>query len=635
MFSFKIISESIDKTKTQLLQNFEAIRKKLEVIPTHLKNQKSHFNGISTRWHSFSTYAESKLREFNKKKKPQTNMMSESVMHEGMQYFTDESVLREDNISAKDNQDKKFGEVIEMIFKDQDGNEFCKETAVRAHTMQLYREQLKAEKQYLQRLPNKTPEILARLIKINEELQRYQNSPATWGSTNTPRLLFKKYRDNAKEIEIPLLCNLRSHKVEFMANPENATATNRSAALSDFSHGETNLQELEDYLILLNAPSVQDEHFKEYHQKYNSYFKKYYNSNILYEKDVELLKKNIKARIEKAYGQPMDVEKIRQLATERRKYLERLMLQDLFLHLSESPPKSDTIFYGRTCMLDPMKPGKTEEVGFYNSERNQLLDMKALYDGLEGRKIFFTSTRAPFIDEKGNIHMPQTLSGGRKTAVMNTFLINTCVQGNKKNTGLQRAVNEDAVLKLDQLQLNATQQKLARELKNKLMHQKKTNFDLACEAIQFMHSVGYASADCYGGKDRTGYALALITYNLIKKHLFAPEGENKIPKLSKEDNILMAQIAHALIGPTGTARLIIQDNYGHRYCALKLVDFNLELYITGPGKYKLIGTGKRIEEYRKGAMNFLPQAIRPGPKRHHDFAVLYNEENLFEGTQAA
>ena len=95
-------------------------------------------------------------------------------------------------------------------------------------------------------------------------------------------------------------------------------------------------------------------------------------------------------------------------------------------------------------------------------------------------------------------------------------------------------------------------------------------------STQFIQSEnGYPGVDCFGGKDRTGYQLAAITFS-------------KIVELTGLDKSHpeMVKIGHRLLRPEGVAGRVAQDNADHT--TLKVLDFDLELYHVDSAKGKLL-----------------------------------------------
>lgn len=605
-------------------EGIQTILLRLKNIPTYLSEQKPQFQAMRLSVHRFSEIAEEKiqdlgrqLREFVASKKASGRKQTNDSPFSGRQKYFNEEWLPPLPASPPEETEPQKEVLIEQ-FKDSDGNVFCTEQATRARTMSIFKEQLNAERKYLvEQLGEKDADeaaIIRRIQHIDEKRAAYSATTATWASSNTPRYLFRQYGPEAKKKEIPLLANLRSHSVEFVKTGEKST-TNRSGAISDFAHPETNLMEMEDYLILTDGAQANDP----------IHFADYYHVHLGEPGAKDRLIGEIKQRLEKAYG-VSDPDKIRALLSERRTLLRTLLLQDLYVHFQAKPADNPSTFFGRVALLDPEKKAVTESSGYQLNERNQLLDMKMLYDELDGAKVVFDLQSGMYFDDEGVIHMPKTFATENLTQTgLRTLLVNVCVQGHRKNKGLQQTINNAALQKMETLEIHDQDYvKLASKLRKSLL-QKKTSFETSHRTIQFMNAMGRCSVDCYGGKDRTGYAMALEIYHLIRKHIKNElRAENKNATLSKKEDTLMAKIAHQLIGPTAIIRKIIEENSAPGITAVKVTIFNLELYFTGPALRWICGLGKRIAEYGRG-LSLVAKTKFKKPPANPDKTLLYNE----------
>lgn len=621
--SSKAFVETIRNTGKQASEGIQSILYRLRNIPSLSQQQEPQFQAMPVSTHNYSKIGEKKLTVLGdqlrnssvSKKTPSAKKSSELPGRE--EFFNKDWPPPMPASLPEENSNPLAGELFTEQFKDIKGEVFCQEEARRARTMTIFKEQLNAERSYLiKQLGEENgneEELIRRIQTIDKKSSEYSDTKATWASTNTSRYLFKKFgEEEAKKRELPLLANLRSHSIKFF-DTEEINSTNRSAAISDFAHPETNLMEMEDYLTLTDETKES----RPYH------FYDYYKVNIADPVAKEHLIKEIKQRLELAYG-TSDRNQIHILVSERRARLRSLMLQDLYVHFQVKPAKERSLFYGRVALLDPEKKPVTESTGYQLNERNQLLDMKALYDELDGTKVIFDLDVGTYFDDEGRIHMPKSFCTDKKLemAQLRTLLINVCVQGHKKNTGLQYTINKEAVDKMrTTLELTEDQRKLASKL-NKALRQKKTSFQVSHKSIQFMSAMGYCSTDCYGGKDRTGYALALEIYYIIRKHI--KKQRNITNTKPKSDNIFMAKIAHQLIGPRAIIRRIIEDNSGTGITAIKVTDFNLKLFIPGPGRFWLLGIQKRLSEYVRGGTLMVSSKFRK-QRVHPDKTILYNE----------
>lgn len=441
-----------------------------------------------------------------------------------------------------------------------------------------------------------------------------------------------------------MLANLRNQKV----SQENDAGeikvlsnANRSAAITDFAHNETNLMEMKDYLLLEELKNGKEISSEEKERLLAMYDLTTPDSNDR----LESVMKNIKKNIEDAYP-PSDLNSTKMdrpmedIITERRENLENLFLQDLMLHL-ESGAKCDrcdpTRFtYSRESLVDMTKKPSNEDHGLVLSEKNQELDTYEILQELNGKKILFEEIDAAFIDPfDHNIHLPikyQQLSEAPSNEIsLDTFATNISVQGNTKNKGIQNFINQETFKNIngklkemknynDQAFLKAkTEEKdkriniakkitqlelMAQEIHTDITNGKK-GFDLAEKIGVFLKEFGNISVNCYGGKDRTGFMLALLTFNCFFPVFTCLKDEIQIKITESSKNI--NHIGKQLISKTSVALKIVADNIGH--FALKLLPFKLKLYFNKDQLIYISGIKQRISDYAKAItikVNFSP-----------------------------
>lgn len=608
--------------------------KSIESIASYIPDLKPQFQALGLKLHEWSKLAEQKIKSLGSILKrffvSEKSLPALKPLPGGQEFFK----LEQDGCILHAPKDPGKGEIIFDKFLDLRNRTFCKEVAIRARTLDIYSSQLQAERDYLLRelgkpsasqSPRSANEdrklaIRRRIINIDQKMKLHAEMKATWASTNTPRFLFEKFgRQTAKEIGLPVLVNLRTHAVEF---EDEGIAVNRSAAVTDFTHAETNLLELRDYLILNDT-----DHLHELPLARKLYFKAYYNIDVTNPIQYWPVYQRMKNNIYLAYG-TSDPALLPGIISERRDLLRRQVLQDLLLHFKNKPAADEIVIYGRTALLDPVKrPLVDAETGYYTDERNEIMDMKAIYDELNGAKVVFDlqENEGPFFDLKGLVHMPKSCSTVefRKAfphATIETFLINVSVQGNTRNTGLQMALNSQALHKLEAMDLKGEKKKLFDSLNKKLQYKAETNFTTAHKAIQLMRELGYCSVDCYGGKDRTGYALALETYYAIRRKL--RQKARNDPAIAKKYHSILAKFASQLVSSESVAIKIVEDNTG--YTVMKLAPFQLKLYVSGNGWNWLMGVGKRLTHYLEASLLYLPKKLAAQPSRH-DESILYDK----------
>jgi hypothetical protein len=305
----------------------------------------------------------------------------------------------------------------------------------------------------------------------------------------------------------------------------------------------------------------------------------------------------------------LNLEKLKQIVTNRTEHLTSQVLQDLVSHFQTKPASGPQTVYGRVSLLDATKKPK-DESGFIMNERTQCLDMKAIYDKLDGAAIVFdvASSAAPFVDESGVIHMPKDCAAPKvEKTTLRTIFANISGQGNTRNYGIQKEINREALEKLGQLKAKAMtpQEKESYEHLKTLLEMLDAKFTMmdsfkvAAQLTEFMHSLNiYMSVNCYGGKDRTAYLEAVNTHLHLKKMLKAQYPQEKRVPLSKKDRALLKRWNLELLSEASVAAGVIQDNAGHTI--IKLSRFDLELYETTTVK----GLATRIQDLTRAGKMF-------------------------------
>lgn len=361
------------------------------------------------------------------------------------------------------------------------------------------------------------------------------------------------------------------------------SSINRSAATTDFSHGEVSLEELKDYEDLKRIHRLSDTGHQtqqaglnllrsrqlEFERKYG--FKDRQGLSIFIE--------DLEKRIQTSYG-PNAIDRVDEIIDRRREILRSQILQDLYTHIQERPPMAEEIVYARVGLLDTQKDPSVNEEGLVLHEQTHALDTRAIYNELDGVEVIFDpKAEGPFFDEKGNIHMPSDREGSKQ---LKTLFFNVSVQRHTDNVGLQKFLNEEALEKFrilrDQNKLTTEQETKLKLLEASISNNSLGGFERADMAIDLVNTYcDYTSVNCFGGKDRTGYSMATHTYRIIEEEILRPNevGEEKA-NLTTENNRLLKKIAHQLLSKKGIAIQIVKDNTGHT--VLKIGPWNLELY---------------------------------------------------------
>lgn len=478
-------------------------------------------------------------------------------------------------------------------FIDAEGNEKAREVAVRIETVPLLSKGMK---------------IAGSALNVEDEA-----NGSTWGSTNTPR--------NSKDKVLPILCNLRTQQV-INDQGEILSTINRSAAMSDFSHGEVSLQELIDYEDL-NKLGLGEEipeqrkltlaHFYSFNPHHHEEAAKVaekikINSLLAYGADVllpEPVDQQLREAIQqmKTANQPLskviellkhvtlDINKLGLVSKGRADYLKWVAIQDLYAHFQTKNATSESTLYTRVSLLEiPKRPLKSN--GVVLSEHTQGLDMKALFDLLDGETIVFDLDEegGPYFDEAGIIHMPKAFSEVESTT-LRTVLFNVSVRGMTDNTHAQELINTEALVKLQAFSQDAEHNRHLQKLIERLSHEVQYDpYETACEAVLTLQAAGaYVGLNCYGGKDRTGYVSAMVTHHHLKAVL-----SHGSPTRSKT----LKRWGRHLVSKRGVAAKIAFENTGYRI--IKIGKFTLKLYNTSSIAGKMQRTAALIETISVG-----------------------------------
>lgn len=495
------------------------------------------------------------------------------------------------------------GKSIEVNFKDKNGNVVATEKTERADTIKILLNGLKTEQKALQqelkklsgeKKPNekRMQKVKAKLEKVEKEIQQCQASlerGATWANTNSARNGFENLgEEKYKEECLPALANCRTQKV-VDANGNVISSIGRSAAVTDFSHPDVSLKELKDYADLTDLSTGKlDSTSIRANNLINLYGLKNPDGSLNKEKTASLLVWLEKAAV-KSYGESAIMEngqvskaKLKDVIQERREKLERQVMQDLYTHFQAKPVGDKRTICGRTSLVNMQKDPKVEKSGFTTDESTQALDTKAIYDEFDHKTILFDvedgPDAGPYMDLDGQIHMPKSCKDSKLEAdstTLRTVVFNISTTINTDNVGMQKAINEEAMTQLEALgkQLDPQAQAKIAALRNEYFNPegnedpiKDDPFAAAAAVVKLISELGYSSANCYGGKDRTGYTLAKITHAHLEKLV---EGDPKAKKLT-------TRWGQELVGDDSTLSEVIYDNANHR--ALKLTAYNLDLY---------------------------------------------------------
>lgn len=512
-------------------------------------------------------------------------------------------------------------DTLEDSFQTPDKIEVAKERAQLINTVDLVVKQFNSKISYLERLGDPSLDERISALKLERELyQKRKDQGELWASTNAPRFAFQTLgAERARREYIPVLGDLWMHSVHDAQNKTVSTVS-RSAAVTDFTHGRVSLQELQDYPLLRRLALGKEVSRDKTKELVSLYLGSLPKTIPLQGKMLVAIQKLV-AQIESSVIKDYDIDinpakgslrtpELEKIIEDRVNRLTDQVLQDLSIHFQTNPVKTQEVIYGRIGLIDPKKKADVNRDGFVNYERTQALDMAAIYRELNGRSIVFDirdASMGPYIDRENRIHMPRSFYQGAhplEPVTLNAIYVNISAQGNTKNEGLQKGINARALNTMGALVAkNLIPSNEYTKLKEKLKHSHRDPFETAHHAMKLFSKLGYASADCFGGKDRTGYALALITNDLLEE--VAENLSADKPNNERYKHNLLVKWGHQLVGPNGLIARIIKHSSG--YQTPKLRDYGLKLYRTETLKGKI----KRIGDYFEGARIALGPKVLP------------------------
>jgi hypothetical protein len=330
-------------------------------------------------------------------------------------------------------------------------------------------------------------------------------------------------------------------------------------------------------------------------------------------------------RFEKMIFTDKDWDGVLQLLDEhivdRANVLENQALQDLSLHfqsmtaeeINQTPPE---VLFGRVSLLNGFNPAKQGK-GWEINERNQMLDMAAIYNDLSGKTLVFDG-KGPFVDDEGRVHLPQEALDAQGAPLTRTFkplYFNISAQGDIRNEGPQKEINAKAFGELQKLVterhlqlLDAGDTQGAQRLWDNLVFVKSQldkkvtdGVELAEQVVLLLQEVNSkVSINCFSGKDRTGLLAAQITHVHLGRELRRRPSDLEPNRIRK----ILGRWGHQLMRTSGIACKVVEDNTKFR--ALKLtLDVSNKLLSIGTRMQRVIGTKKKVEQVYHAGLTFV------------------------------
>lgn len=388
----------------------------------------------------------------------------------------------------------------------------------------------------LENLLKQTPQPVDRIQSLQKEIERYKmhHHNQTWISSNQLRDDFSHYQKaskkgngaiNPEETYLPAIVNGRIHQ---LSTEEETVAIHRSGALSYMLDGSTNLMDLKDETMARWKKEIDAKSYEEFQQKAIQYLTNHQDDDL----------KLALGRIDKRQ-QALNDQMVQYIANQIKANITEIVDPNRF----SVTRLTHTIQLTQISLLNPEK--SSEHAGLTIDERNQMMDMAALFAQFNGKQVQFSNVSAPFLD--GNtIHIPLSLLIDPQTKEpianpdittpfkLSCTFFNLSVQGLKTNSGDQKEINQYALKQLqenlktlqtylenhpgEEIELKyplTTLHNRFKQLEDRL-EEKESGYDLARDLALLQHDMqGILGVNCFSGKDRTGYLIVLIMDALL------------------------------------------------------------------------------------------------------------------------
>lgn len=344
----------------------------------------------------------------------------------------------------------------------------------------------------------------SRIQELSRQVSEYEHMASDWASSNYFRDIFRGHPRLKFEYSLlvnkylPLPVNMRIHTCKVF-NQATKTIENseivRLGVVSDMSNGFTNLKELKQI-----EQELKKGHTHHLLQLQNDIIRRT-------EKELKKGHHNVFGAANYALSEVKDLATIQQTLEKRRQFLITQALPLVLEHAKKSElDKIDLLKMIDVRLLNHKKQKIDPKTGWFHNETNELLDMAEIFKELSD-KVLICDGQGPFIDEQGNIHLPQLVTnsdGSYKKIAIFAAVVNHSVQGHTKNDGASHEVNLETYSRLVMKFPNESHMDIA-----KVLMKKKTSYATAVDLIDAAHRKGYKiSTGCLSAKDRTGFVCA-------------------------------------------------------------------------------------------------------------------------------
>lgn len=412
-------------------------------------------------------------------------------------------------ISVPDN-----GKVIEYEWK---FHEFkAKETVIRASTFVFLKESAEKELAYLEKhspsLPYRGMTVEKRKQQLTKRIFQCQNNFKTrdWATSNYFRDFLRgrsklqsnhpfevrlgTYKQIIEEEYLPASINMRSHFCHISGGDVNVVE--RIGVISDMSNGFTNLKELKE---------IKEELEKNGLSKKLATLKN--NIQKIATKEKHKGNKHIEIATAYALDQVKNLTALEATIAARRIHLEDQFLQLVMQHVNSSNRLDQLtdfsmIHVGLLCQ----DKEEIDNTGWNHNEANEMSDMAEIFNEFRGKSIIFDGT-GPFIDEKGNIHVPKQVKN--KSLTLNPFFVNSSVQGHSKKSKNKTAIDINLNSFKELKKLLSNHEEILTEMSLIFDKGNDTSYVTAINLIYWARQADLMiSTGCLSAKDRTGFTCA-------------------------------------------------------------------------------------------------------------------------------
>lgn len=401
--------------------------------------------------------------------------------------------------------------------------------------------------------------------RLKEDLSDYHNGQKKGKFVLKPNLTY-----------IPAIVNSHFHKV---ITKSESLSIHRSGPLSYLLDGSTNLMDLKEEVMTQWQDQIKADSFTEFRKKTETYLENQWDKRL---------------------ALALETIEIRQRALDDQ--MVQYVANQVKSHISEiADPSRQTltrltriIQLTQISLLDPLK-AKKESSGLQTNERNQMLDMAALFIQFNGKQVEFRDIQAPFMNGL-TIYLPLSFlmdpSTGKpivnpdisKPFKLSCTLFNTSVQGLKVNEGEQKDINAYGIKQIEknlkriqhffelhpdkEITLKIAITPLLKRLKilSDRFEKGETGYAIAKDLCLLQHDLqGYIGINCANGIDQTGYLTALIISNRLDHQI---KQDQKLT--SEEKKALKSKFQSDLMNlETGLASHIVHQNTGRRVLKIK------------------------------------------------------------------